>query len=211
MQPVQLPPLDTVPNAPPVVESATYRLQPGDVVRVHFLFYPDLDLKVLIRPDGVITLQVAGEIHAAGLTLDELEKVIKERTSDHLREPEVSVIVAQLGDQRVYVGGEVGLPGFVPFSDGMTPLQAVMARGGFSDTARVDSVLRISSIDGQYHATRLDLAKPLSVGTSDQNCLAPGDVLYVPRTFIGDANSFVRLYVRSVLPIEPFAGFGTGF
>ncbi len=211
MQPVSLPILDTVPDTPPVTESAIYHLQPGDLVRVKFLYHPDLDLKVPIRPDGVITLQMAGDIHAAGLTTDELEKVIKDRTSDRLREPEVSVLVAQLGDRKVYVGGEVRLPGFVAFHEGMTPLQAVMDRGGFTDAARIDSVLRVSPIHSEYQGTRLDFTKPLSAGIAEQNRLAAGDVLFVPRTFIGDVNAFVRLYIRGVLPIEPRVGAGTTF
>jgi protein involved in polysaccharide export with SLBB domain len=211
MQPVPLPILDTVPDTPPVTESATYHLQPGDLVRIKFLYHPDLDVKVPIRPDGVVTLQMAGDIHAAGLTTDELEKVIKDRTSDRLREPEVSVLVAQLGDRKVYVGGEVRIPGFVAFHEGMTPLQAVMDRGGFTDAARIDSVLRVSPIHSEYQGTRLDFTKPLSAGIAEQNRLAAGDVLFVPRTFIGDVNAFVRLYIRGVLPIEPRVGAGTTF
>jgi protein involved in polysaccharide export with SLBB domain len=211
-KPVPLPPLDTVPeSAPPVAESPTYHLQPGDLVRVKFLYHPDLDLKVPIRPDGVITLQMAGDIHAAGLTTAELEAVIRDRTSDRLREPEVSVLVAQLGERKVYVGGEVRLPGFVAFHEGMTPLQAVMDRGGFTETARIDSVLRVSPIHSEYQGTRLDFSRPLTSGISEQNRLAAGDVLYVPRSFIGDVDSFVRLYIRGVLPIEPRVGAGTTF
>jgi protein involved in polysaccharide export with SLBB domain len=211
MQPVALPPLDAFPDAAPVVQAPAYRLQSGDLVRIKFMYHPDLDVKVPIRPDGVITLQMAGDVHAAGLTTDELETVIKERTSDRLREPEVSVLVAQTGDRKIYVGGEVRIPGFVAFREGMTPLQAVMDRGGFTDQARIDSVLRVSPIQSEYQGTRLDFTKTLSSGVSGQTRLAAGDVLYVPRTFIGDVNAFVRLYIRGVLPIEPRIGAGTTF
>lgn len=186
-------------------------MRPGDLLRVKFLYHPELDLKVPIRPDGAITLQVAGEIRAAGLTTSELEKVIAERSSDRLREPEVSVMVAQLGDQKIYVGGEVRIPGFVPYRPGMTPLQAIMDRGGFTDTARIDSVLRLSPSQSEYQGTRLDFTKPLTEATPEGTQLVAGDVLYVPRTFIGDVNAFVRLYIRGVLPIEPRVGAGTTF
>ena len=113
-RPVPLPPLEAAPEPGVSGEAAAgYRLQPGDILRVKFLYHPELDIKVPIRPDGNITLQLAGEIHAAGLHTTELEQVIKERTSDRLRDPEISVIVAQLAEQKVYVGGEVRLPGFV--------------------------------------------------------------------------------------------------
>ena len=207
---VPLPPLDA-PQEPIGEKEVEYRMQPGDLLRVKFLYHPELDLKVPIRPDGGITLQVAGDIHAAGLTTTELEKVIKERTSDRLREPEVSVMVAQLGDRKVYVGGEVRIPGFVAFRQGMSPLQAIVDRGGFTDTARIDSVLRLSPAQGDYQGTRLDLSKPLNEGRAEGTRLVAGDVLYVPRTFIGDVNSFVKLYMRGILPIEPRVGAGTTF
>ncbi len=211
-RPVELPPLQALlPPGGAGQADAMYRLQPGDTLRIKFLYHPELDIKVPVRPDGNITLQLAGDIHAAGLLPAELEKIIKERTSDRLREPEVSVIVAQLADQRVYVGGEVKLPGFVTFHPGMSPLQAIMDRGGFTDTARIDSVLRVSGAEEDMQGTRLDFTKPLTDGRGGDVRLVAGDVLFVPRTFIGDVNSFVKLYVRGILPTEPRVGAGTAF
>lgn len=211
-RPVPLPPLEAAPE--PGVSSETaagYRLQPGDTLRVEFLYHPELDIKVAIRPDGNITLHLTGEIHAAGLRTTELEQVIKERTSDRLRDPEISVMVAQLADQKVYVGGEVRIPGFVAYHPGMSPLQAIMDRGGFTDTARVDSVLWLSGAENDYQGTRLDCTKSLSEGTSERVHLTAGDVLYVPRTFIGDVDAFMKRYVQDVLPVPARVGAGTVF
>ena len=205
-RPVALPPLEAAPEP-----AAGYRLQPGDLLRIKFLYHPELDIKIPIRPDGNITLQLGGDIHAAGLYTTELEQVIKERTSDRLRDPEISVIVAQLADRKVYVGGEVRLPGFVPYQAGMSPLQAIMDRGGFTDTARLDSVLRLSGAENDFQGTRLDFTKPLSGEAPESVHLVAGDVLYVPRTFIGDVDSFVKHYIQGILPIEPRVGAGTTF
>jgi protein involved in polysaccharide export with SLBB domain len=212
VRPVPLPPLEAVPEPGLSSEAgAGYRLQPGDLLRIKFLYHPELDIRVPIRPDGNITLQLAGEVHAAGLRPAELEQVIKERTSDRLRDPEISVMVAQLADQKVYVGGEVRVPGFVPYQAGMSPLQAILSRGGFTDVARIDSVLRLSGAENDYQGTRIDLTKPLSEGTSDRVRLSAGDVVYVPRTFIGDVDSFVKRYVQGILPTTPRVGAGTSF
>ena len=210
VQTVALPPLDApLPSLPG--QSGAYRLLPGDLLRVKFLYHPELDVKVPIRPDGGITLQVGGQIQAAGLTTDELEKLIVERSSEVLREPVVSVLVAQVADLKVYVMGEVRLPGMVKFTDGMTPLQAIADRGGFSETARIDSVVRLSRSRDEYEGVRLDFTRPLGAGDPEGTELRAGDVLYVPRTFIGDINVFVRLYIRGILPIEPRIGAGTTF
>jgi protein involved in polysaccharide export with SLBB domain len=210
VRPLPLPPLDAPQDSVAFGEPGGYRLQPGDLLRVKYLYHPELDVKVLIRPDGVVTLQLAGQIQAAGLTTVALEKVIKERSADRLRDPEISVIVAQVVERKIYVGGEVRIPGFVPFTPGMTPLQAIMDRGGFTDTARIDSVLKLSG-SNEYQGTRLDLTRPLQQGTPEGVQLAAGDVLFVPRTFIGDVDTFVRLYIREVLPTTPRLGVGTNF
>lgn len=205
-----LPPLDAPLPLPPG-QTPPYRIKPGDLLRVKFLYHPELDVKTLVRPDGGITLQMGGDIHAAGLTAEELAREIVERTKDRLREPEVSVLVAQTGELKVYVMGEVRVPGIVPYREGMTPLQAIADRGGFLDTARVDSVLRLSPGEEEYQGTRLDLAQALRSGSPEDVELHPGDILYVPRTFIGDVNAFVRLYIRGLLPVEPRVGAGTTF
>ena len=207
---VPLPPLDADRDAA-TADLTEYRLQAGDTIRVKYLYHPELNVKVPIRPDGDVSLQVAGLVHAAGLTTDELEQVIKERSSHRLRDPEINVMIAALGERKVFVLGEVRTPGFVVYREGMTPLQAIVERGGFTTTARVDSVLRLSKDSADYQGTRLDLSKPLNQGVPEGVELAVGDVVFVPRTFIGDINLFVTQYIRGVLPIEPRIGAGTSF
>ena len=211
MKPVPLPPLDAIPDGSLERPSQAYRMQPNDLIRVKFLYHPELDMKLPIRPDGVITLQITGDIQAAGLTTGELEEVIKQRSKEYLRDPEVSVILSQMGPRSVYVGGEVRVPGFVAFRDGMTPLQAVMDRGGFTDVARKDSVVRVSPIHSEYSGTRIDFTKTLAGGAAAEDHLAAGDVLYVPRTFIGDVNVFVKTYIYNVLPLHPNVGAFSNF
>jgi polysaccharide export outer membrane protein len=200
---VPLPALD----ASTVAIDDEYRLQVGDTLRVKFLYHPELDVKLPVRPDGKVSLQATGELVAAGLTANELAALIRERSSDRLRDPQVNVIVADLGEQKVYVGGEVRLPGFVPYRPGMTPLQAILDRGGFTDTARVDSVVHLMASERDYQVARLDLSQVLT-GQPETVRLAGRDMLYIPRTTIGDMNTFVDLYIRRLLPIPPRVGVG---
>jgi protein involved in polysaccharide export with SLBB domain len=108
----------------------------------------------------------------------------------------------------VYVGGEVRLPGPVAYRVGMTPMQAILDRGGFTEVARIDSVLHVTSKGTSVDATRLDFSGELKRGSPELETLAVNDVLYVPRTFIGDANAFVRLYIRGLMPTMPRLGVG---
>lgn len=206
-EPVALPPLDASLTPAEEPDARQYAIQPGDTLRIKYLYHPELDTKVPVGPSGDITLQVAGIVRAAGLTPSQLEQLIRERSQHRLREPEISVVVASLAERTVYVGGEVRIPGAVTYRKGMTPLQAILERGGFTSTSRIDSVLRLSGTQG----TRIDLTQPLRDGTPEGIELAVNDVIYVPRTFIGDVNLFVQQYIRDVLPIQPRIGAGTSF
>jgi len=202
-----LPPV-AEPLSASLVDTGQYRLEPGDVLRIKFVYQPEMDVKTQIDPDGNIAIPGVGELQARGKTAEELATDVETLSSTNLRDPEVTVIVAELGPRKIYVGGEVRLPGPVPYRVGMTPMQAIMDRGGFTEVARIDSVLHVTSKGTSVEASRLDFSSELKNGSPELTTLAVNDVIYVPRTFIGDANAFVRLYIRGLLPTMPRMGVG---
>lgn len=189
------------------IQRGEYRLMAGDKLHVKFPYHQARNQELPVRPDGMISLDVTGEILAEGLTPLELAEIVKERSSRYLRNPEVVVIVTGIGDRRVYVGGEVNRPGFVVIQEGMTPLQAVMAVGGFKDTAQKKDVLYIArGSNGEYNASRVDLESVVRDGRPEVVRLAGNDVVYVPATRIANAGIFVKQYIRDILPVESRAG-----
>ncbi len=202
-----LPPVSE-PLAPSLVDTGQYRLEPGDILRVKFTYQPEMDVKLEIDPDGNISIPGVGEVQARGKTAEELARDVETLSSTNLRDPEVTVIVAQLGPRKVFVTGEVRLPGPVLFRVGMTPMQAIIDRGGFTEVARIDSVLHVSTKGNSVEATRLDFSGEIKEGSPELQALAVNDQIVVPRTFIGDANAFVRLYIRGLMPTMPRLGVG---
>lgn len=195
--------------AQPPIPGPTYRIGAGDELHVRFLYQPDMSEQLPVRPDGRISLGATGEITAVGLTPVELEKVIIERSSARLRDPEVTVVVTKVGEQRVYVGGEVARPGFVPLRPEMTPLQAVLQSGGFRKTAKLESVLLLTpGPDGAFNAARVDMKQVVDSGVPERVRLHPNDVVYVPATWISDMNDVVDQYVRGLVPAFPRVGIG---
>jgi polysaccharide export outer membrane protein len=195
----------------PVQPGPTYRIQVGDELHVRFLYQPDMTEVVPVRPDGRISLVATGELSVVGLTPTEIEQAIIEKSSAHLRNPEVTVIVTKLGEQRVYVGGEVARPGYVVLrvDMSMTPLQAVLQAGGFKPTAKLNSVLLMTpGPDGHFSAARVDMAQVVDNGVPERVRLHPNDVIYVPRTWIADMNIVVDQYVRGLIPSLPKVGAG---
>lgn len=203
-----LPPI-SLPGVPGAAQdAANYRIEPGDQLRVKFAYHPEMDVKVPVSPDGTIHIPGVGQVSAEGKTADQVAAEVERLSSEQLRDPEVTVIVADFGERMVYVGGEVRLPGPVRFREGMTPLEAIMDRGGFTEVARVDSVIHLTPNGGTYDARRLDFKTDLNQTALEMATLNVYDVIYVPRTFIGDANAFMRLYVRGLMPTAPRVGVG---
>jgi protein involved in polysaccharide export with SLBB domain len=186
-----------------------YHIQLGDTLKVAFLFQPENDIDLVVRPDGRISLAAAGELEAVGKTEQELEEIIKERASAHLRDPVVTVTVTKVGTQNIYVGGEVLRPGVVALVPGMTPLQAVMEQGGFRPTAKRDSVvLIVPTADGKFAASRINLEQVLTDGVPERVRLRPNAVVFVPKTWVANAGDVVDLYVRGLIPALPRVGVG---
>lgn len=193
----------------PAAPGPTYRIQAGDELHVRFLYQPELNEHLPVRPDGRISLAATGEIDAVGLTPVELEQRIVERSRHRLRDPVVTVIVTKVGEVRVYVGGEVQRPGYVVLRPDMTLLQAVLQTGGFRKTAKRESVLLLSpGPDGQGHAARVDMAQVVDDGVPERVRLKPNDIVYVPPTWIADMNVVVDQWVRGLIPALPRVGVG---
>jgi protein involved in polysaccharide export with SLBB domain len=202
------------PNTPPpspnvAAVGSPYLLKVGDHLDIRFYKTPELNvLDVPIRSDGKLSLELVGDIQAAGLQPDELGRQLTDKYSGELSNPRVTVIVRTFGGN-IFVGGEVKNPATVPFSNGMTALQSIHASGGFLDTAKMDNVILIRLENGRWTGHRLKIDDAISGDDPSQDALlAPSDILYVPKTAIAKVDVFVDQYIRKVLPIQPaIAGF----
>ncbi|WP_349367880.1 polysaccharide biosynthesis/export family protein [Salinarimonas sp.] len=121
--------------APAQAQTAAYRLQPGDVVEIWSAREPQLNRDILVRPDGRISLPLAGHLDAGGLTLEELEASIAEAVSRYFKRDLDLVAILSPPEERdppmIYVSGDVTNPGAYRYRPGMTVLHAVSVAGGF--------------------------------------------------------------------------------
>jgi protein involved in polysaccharide export with SLBB domain len=191
-----------------------YRLQPGDELDIRFYYNPELSTSVLIRPDGRISLPLANEIQAAGLTPAQLGQRLRSAYEQELRRPELTVIVRSFNSQKVFVGGEVASPGVVQALGPLTVLQSVTQAGGFKETARVNEVLVIR----RDPAAQDPIVIPVDIGavvdgsqTNQDIALMPFDVVYVPKSPIANVNKFVDQYIRQNIPFGFGLTYGFGF
>ena len=161
----------------------TYVLREGDVLKISFPGSPNLNSIQQIRTDGKITLQLVGDVNAAGLTPDALQKELMNLYAPQLSSKEVTVEV-QSSSFPVYVTGAVLRPGKVSTDHSITALEAIMEAGGFDYTkANLKDVTVIRQEEGQTKKYTLDLKLVLEGKAGEPFHLKPGDIIYVPEKF----------------------------
>ena len=178
-------------TAPPPAQVPTtasaYRIGVDDVVQVSV--WPDTDKNLSItapvRPDGNITVPLVGDVMAAGRLPDEVSKEVQTKLGAYVRQPQVTVILTELRSHeylsRVRVTGAVRTPVSIPYRQGMTVLDAVLAAGGVTEFAAPDRS-GLYRRDGQEtHSYSVKLDRILDSGDLATNYpVAPGDVITVP-------------------------------
>ncbi|MBK9966180.1 MAG: polysaccharide biosynthesis/export family protein [Holophagales bacterium] len=192
--------------AGPVALSPEYRLQAGDVLEIKHFYTPELNETLSIRPDGRISLPIAGEVEAAGQTPAGLRDVLSERYARTLRDREVAVVVKEFAGRRIYVGGEVHTPGVIRPPGSITALQAILEAGGAKSSAKLETVviLRNQGTPEPLFMT-LDLRDRSNRGASRNDVvLLPSDIVFVPKTSVAHLAQFIDVYFKQLLPI-PFS------
>lgn len=172
---------------PPSAENSvdSYQIGIDDIVQVSVWRNPELGITVPVRPDGKISVPLIGDVSAGGRTPAEVAKDIQTRLAVFVRDPQVAVILTDLRSHeylsRVRVTGAVRQPISIPYRQGMTVLDAVLAAGGvteFAAPARSD-LYRKTGDGTRSYAVRLDHI--LEDGDLTTNFkVAPGDVITVP-------------------------------
>lgn len=168
---------------------------------------------IIVKPDGTIDLPMLKDrVLAAGHTVREVEATVNRLYQEKvIKNVIASVSLSKAGSRKMYVLGEVGAPGAYDLPQPVSALQALaMAGGHVRDSADLTSVILISKdVSGKPIGRRLDLKRILDVGDMAPNILVkPYDVIYVPRTYIGDVQLFVNQYLNT---ISSFKGFFESF
>jgi polysaccharide export outer membrane protein len=189
-----------------------YRIHPGDQLELKFFYNSELNEQVTVRPDGRISLQLANEIMAAGLTPAELTALLKTKYSSEIAKPEITVFVRSFIQQRVFVDGEVNKAGLIALTGPMTVLQSIAQAGGMKETACTDEIIVIRrDADNKLMTMVVNLEQALSNSDMMQDIkLMPNDIVFVPRSSIANVNLWVDQYVRRNLPVTPTFGYNFG-
>jgi polysaccharide export outer membrane protein len=162
-----------------------YKLGIGDAVDVNVWRNPDLSVSVIVRPDGKISVPLAGDVEVDGVSTVELSKIIEERLTSYIRNPKVTVIVSNPTSaefiHRIRVTGSVAAQRSIPYRKGITVLDVILEAGGVTAFANADkSKLYRQTKDGAK-VYPIYLNDILEKGILDSNyTLFPQDIITVP-------------------------------
>jgi protein involved in polysaccharide export with SLBB domain len=202
----------TAPEASQIApEIDVYRILVHDELTVTILGYPELSGPLRVLPDGTLTVPGVGPVYVLGMSVVEVTEKIKETLSGVVRYPQLSVAVSDFGERRIFVMGEIVLPGDHEYHRGMTVLGAIAEAGGFNNNAKRSSVMVLRRT-GPEEATafRVDLRGVLKGEDLEQNLpVRPHDIIYVPKTFIASVNVLMDQYFRQLMP--PFSLYTEGW
>jgi polysaccharide biosynthesis/export protein len=200
-------------------EKGGYLIGFGDTLEISIWKVPDLSRDVIVRPDGMISFPLIGDLKAEGITLVQLDEQITQSLTRFIKnpqvsvmvrsfgwkkeipeevmledKPEVSVMIKQFGGRKVIVLGDVAKPGVYTFLGDMRLAEAIALAGDFTKYGLKDNVMVIR---GDIHnnptviyANMLALLKDARL--CENVLIQPQDVIFVPRSVVGNINTFLE-------------------
>jgi polysaccharide export outer membrane protein len=181
----------------------TYIIGPGDILEINVWRHPDLRTQAKVRPDGKIAFPLIEDIYVCNLTPLALKKEIAQQISRIIRDPEVIVNVIGFESKKYFVLGEVYRPGVYPFEGRVRVIEAISRAAGYKeDTAALKSIIVIRrGYTANPKAIRVNILNVIRKGDISQDIfLEPGDIVFVPKTFIANLNKFIDQFLTKTDP-----------
>lgn len=167
------------PNYAGPMDASRYIIGPEDSLQITVWKEPTLSGNFPVRPDGMISLVLVGDLPAAGLTPMALSNDITQRLKKYIQDPVVTVSVLGVNSQRIFLVGEVNKVGPVMLTPGMTPLQAIVSAGGLSQFANSKRIYILRTVAGKQQKFPFNYKAALK-GENTGITLLPGDTIVVP-------------------------------
>jgi polysaccharide export outer membrane protein len=173
---------DDSPRAVPQALPEGYRIGAGDVLQIAVWKEADASVpEVVVRADGKISVPLVKEIDVLGLTPKDLEKLLTEKLSRLINDPDVTVVAKKINSLKVYLAGAVRKEGSVPLLGPMTVLQAINEAGGLTEYAKKKKIYVLRPEGGKQTRLPFNYEDVIKGGHPEQNILLkPNDMIVVP-------------------------------
>jgi polysaccharide export outer membrane protein len=173
-------PAQTAPaTAAPLVDSS-YVIGAEDVLQITVWQEASLSGTFPVRPDGMISMVLLGDVKAAGLTSTQLSAQLTSAYKKYIQNPIVTVLVQQFNSQKIYFVGEVGKVGPVALTPGLTILQAIASAGGLTPYAHKSRIYILRGPQGKQEKLPFNYKAALRGDAKQDVTLQPNDTVVVP-------------------------------
>ena len=159
-----------------------YLIGSGDTLQVSVWKEPEVSVpSAVVRPDGRITVPLIKEVEVAGLTQRQAEDLIAAGLGKFITDPNVTVVIAAINSKKIYVIGAVRKEGTLPYTYGMTVMQALSEAGGLNDYAKRKKIYILRTESGQEYRLDFNYDEVVKGERMGQNIvLLPSDTLVIP-------------------------------
>jgi polysaccharide biosynthesis/export protein len=162
------------------VPGPSYLIGPEDTLHIAVWKEPELTATLPVRADGKISVPLLNDVTAAGLTPMQLAASLTEKLKRYVNDPRVTVVVAQMNSQKIFVTGEVQHTGTMTLVPNMTVLQA-LANAGLTPFANDKKIYVLRSVSGVQQKLPVNYKQLVKGRSMAQNVvLKPGDTIVVP-------------------------------
>ena len=168
------------PATSPTVSPDKYVIGADDSLQVTVWKEPSFSGSFPVRPDGMISMVMLGDVRAAGKTPTQLSDDITQKLKKYIQDPVVSVVVLGVNSQKIFLVGEVTHTGPIMLTPGMTPLQAIAAAGGLTMFANEKHIYILRGVQGKQQKIPFNYKKALKGDNNQDISLQPGDTIVVP-------------------------------
>jgi polysaccharide biosynthesis/export protein len=180
-----------------VQRNPRYVIQRQDVLVLTFPLTPELNQTATVQPDGYINLQNGGSIYVQGTTIPGVTEALKKAYAGTLHDPIINVDLKDFQKPFFTVSGQVGKPGQYDLRTEITVAEGIALAGGLAPTAKTQVFLFHKTPEGTFRVERFNLKEILNGKKLDEDVtLKPGDMIYVPETFITTFRKYVPYSVN---------------
>ena len=177
----------------------TYRVRASDELSFRILPDPTIEGSATVRPDGRISVDLIGDVDAAGRTTEEIANEIEQRIAQYRHEPLATVSVQAASGASIGVLGEVNRPGRYSIAQETRLAEAIALAGGETRLAAASRVRLIRWELGRAVAYEADLDEIQAGEGSTNVVLVAGDLVFVPPAAPVALGYAIR---RALYPVE---------
>jgi polysaccharide biosynthesis/export protein len=166
---------------PDVVVPPGFVIGAEDVLTIVYWKDKDMTTDAQVRPDGRIALPLLNDVHAAGLTPEQLREKLTEESKKYMEDPNITVVVRQINSRKVFITGEVNKPGPYPLTSQTSVMQLLAMAGGLREYANSKKIVIMRTENGKQISLMFNYKDVIAGKNLKQNVeLKPGDTVVVP-------------------------------